>query len=120
MSRPRCFIVQEPMRKNAEGIMETMMDMRKVIDYGSPVVMLKSGRVGFTPGPTIDALRNELRDFTENDYLVPAGDPTAMCMAAMIASERTGGVVNVLKWDKIRKEYVSVKIDIFYNTRGAI
>lgn len=118
MSRPRCFIVQEPMKKDfTTGMMVPVMDFRKVIEYGDPVVLVTSGRVGFNPGPLIDTIRDKMRDITAEDYLVPTGDPVAMFAAAMVAGDLCGGKVKILKWDKVRSEYVCVQMDIHYRTR---
>ena len=116
--RPRCFIVQEPLRRDREtGEFVPAMDFRKVLPYGDPVVLLNSGPVSLTPGITIDRLWEKLKDFTDEDYLVPVGDPSAMFIAAQIAGYQTNGKCKVLKWDKLSREYIEVSYDIHYRTR---
>lgn len=116
--KPRCFIVQEPMRVDVEtGQVTPMMDFSKVLEYGDPVVCLPSGRVGFTPGPTVDNLREKLKDFSDNDYIVSVGDPTAIFVAAMVINEMNNGRCKLLKWDKNHRKYVCVSVDIHYRTR---
>lgn len=116
MSRPRCFIVQEAMKREGET-MVPVMDFRRVLDYGDPVVCLPPGRVSLTPGPTIDALVEALKTYTDDDYIVSVGDPTAIFAAAMVVGDRNNGKVNMLKWDKTSKQYIKVVIDIHYRTR---
>jgi hypothetical protein len=101
----------------ATGTPIPLMDFRKVLEYGEPVVCLPPGRVAFSPGPMVDTLREKLKDFTDNDYIVSVGDPTAIFVAAMIASDINRGKVKALKWDKISRRYIAVDIDIHYRTR---
>lgn len=114
----KVFILQEPMKKDeVTGRMMPVMDFRRVIEYGEPIVILPTGRVSLTPGPTIDALTEALKNYTDDDYLVSVGDPTAIFVAAMIVGDRNNGKVNLLKWDKVSRQYIKVVIDIHYRTR---
>jgi hypothetical protein len=47
-----------------------------------------------------------------HDYLLLMGDPVVIGMATMIASQQTGGVVNLLKFDRQSFDYIPVTIDI--------
>lgn len=116
--RSKCYIVQEPMKRDhSTGAMAPLMDFRKVLEYGDPVVCLPPGRVSLSPGPMIDTLREKLRNFTDNDYIVSAGDPTAIFAAAMVLCDINCGRVKALKWDKEARRYIEVQIDIYHRTR---
>ena len=116
--RPRCFIIQEPTKRDTEtGAIVPVMDFRKVLEYGDPVILLPTGRVSLAPGPTIDMLHDKLRDITDFDYIVSVGDPSAIFIAAMVVANRNNGKCNLLKWDKTSKKYIKVAIDIHYRTR---
>jgi len=115
--RPTVYVIQEPMRKEEGGGMVPVMDFRKVLDYGDPVVVLGNGRVSLRPGPTIDTITEVLKNYTDDDYIVSVGDPSAIFIAAMIAGDRNNGKCNLLKWDKAAKQYIKVVIDIHYRTR---
>ncbi len=116
--RNKCYIIQEPMKRDRDsGTMIPVMDFRKVLEYGDPIVCLPTGRVSLSPGPMIDNLRDKLKDFTDNDYIVSVGDPTAIFAAAMVASDINNGRVKALKWDKDAKQYIVVQIDIHHRTR---
>jgi hypothetical protein len=116
--RPRVFIIQEPVRRNADtGIMEPVMDFRPVMEYGDPVVCLKTGRVSLTPGPTIDALKDALRDFNDDDYIVSVGDPSAIFIAAMVIGQLNRNSCKLLKWDKTSRRYICVNIDLNYHRK---
>ena len=114
----RVFIIQEPLKfDEASKQMIPVMDFRKVQRYGEPVVCLQSGRVSLTPGPTVDALREALRDITDDDYIVSVGDPSAIFIAAMIVGEYNNGRCKLLKWDKVNRSYISVQVDTYFRSR---
>lgn len=116
MERPKVYIIQEPL-KNQNGVMVPVFDFRSVVEYGDPVICLPTGRVALTPGPTIDKLWEVLKDFTDNDYIVSVGDPSAIFAAAMILSFINIGKAKILKWDKKHEKYICVNMDIHYRTR---
>lgn len=78
--------------------------------YGNIEVLLPNGQVTFATQPTIHKLRERLKDFTENDFLLMIGDPVAISLAAIVAS-RYSKTVKFLKWDKQENRYVAVTAD---------
>ena len=115
---PKCYIIQEPMRRDLQtGQLTPVMDFRRVLDYGDPVVCLPTGRVALAPGPTIDALKEKLKDYTDEDYIVSVGDPSAMFIAAMVIGQLNRNRCKLLKWDKNTSRYIQVDIDLNYRTR---
>ena len=116
--RPRCFILQEILKRDpSTGTMQPVMDFRKVLEYGDPVVCLPSGRVGLTPGPTIDILRSKLRDFNDDDFIVPVGHPGVIALAGAIAAENNMGRFKMLIWDKDARQYLQVEYDLHHRIR---
>lgn len=108
------YIVQEPMRRDPiTGIMVPSMDFRKAAEYGKPIVCVQTGRVAFTPGPTIQVLKDALKTFCDDDYFIPAGDPSLIAMAAIIAANNNMGRMKLLKWDKELKSYIEVALNIY-------
>ena len=66
----------------------------------------------FSPGPLIFKLRNLLKDYTVNDYLLLTGDPAIIGVACSIVSDMTGGKYSLLKWDKQDRIYYPIKINL--------
>lgn len=109
----KVYIVQEPLRRDpSSGQMVPMFDMRSVVEYGDPVICLKSGRVALSPAPTMQALRDTLREFGDDDYLVAVGDPSAIAMAAAIVADVNRGQFRLLKWDRFARRYLEVRVNI--------
>ena len=67
----------------------------------------------FSPGPLIYKLRQALKDFTENDYLLLTGDPAIIGVACSLASEITNGKYKLLKWDRQERKYYPIEINLY-------
>ena len=67
----------------------------------------------FSPGPLIYKLRQGLKDFTKEDYLLLTGDPAIIGVACSIVSDITNGKFNLLKWDKQEKKYYPIEINLY-------
>ena len=61
-------------------------------------------------------LRNKLRDYTKEDYLILTGDPSIIGVACSIVSDITNGQYKLLKWDKQERRYYPVEINLY--TKG--
>ena len=67
----------------------------------------------FSPGPLIFKLRNLLKKFTSEDYLLLTGDPAIIGVACSIVSDMTNGKYNLLKWDKQERKYYPIEINLY-------
>lgn len=114
-NKPRVFIPQEPMRfDHASQQMVSIMNFSKALEYGEPIVCLPSGPVALSPTPTMFKLRDCLRDFCDDDYLIAVGDPTVIAIASMIAADNNRGRVKLLKYDRDQRGYIKVEINIHH------
>jgi len=87
--------------------------------YGSFKFLLPElSQIIFSPGPLIMKLRQGLKDYRSNDYLLLTGDPAIIGVACSIASDITNGKYNVLKWDKQERRYYPITINLY--ERGEI
>ena len=67
----------------------------------------------FSPGPLIYKLRNGLKDFNSEDYLLLTGDPAIIGVACSIASDITNGKYNLLKWDRQERKYSPISLNLY-------
>jgi len=67
----------------------------------------------FSPGPLIYKLRQSLKNYRSNDYLLLTGDPAIIGVACSIVSDITSGKFNLLKWDKQERKYYPIHINLF-------
>ena len=82
--------------------------------FGELVPMLPPGKqITLSPAPIVRMFKSILKDYNDNDYILAMGDPDAIAIAAMVASDINHGLINILKWDRENRAYYSVKIDLF-------
>ena len=67
----------------------------------------------FSPGPLVYKLRQGLKNFTTEDYLLLTGDPAIIGVACSIVSDMTNGKYNLLKWDKQERQYYPIEINLY-------
>lgn len=80
--------------------------------FGEVVVMLPPNANRLHINPLIVALRDQMKEFTENDYIVAVGDPSLIAAASCIAVRKTGGLLRILKWDRQTSAYIPVEVNI--------
>ena len=86
--------------------------------FGELNLLLLHGRqVTLSSAPVVRLLRSKLKDFTNDDFILPMGDPVAIAIASMIAAEVNNGRVKFLKWDRENSCYYSVEVDLYNNLR---
>lgn len=105
------YVTQESSRRENDRWVPSV-DLTPALEFGQLRVLIPPGASFFAPAPTIAALKEGLREFTEFDFLLPMGDPVIMAAASMIAAQRTGGRVSLLKWDRQIRRYVATPLVI--------
>jgi hypothetical protein len=109
----RVFIVQEPMKRDQEsGAMVSAFNFNRASEYGELIVLLPGGNVALSTAPTLFRLKEQLHDFNDDDFLIAAGDPSAIAMAVAVASAKNNGRFQLLKYDRDARAYIKVAIDI--------
>ena len=83
-------------------------------EYGEVKSLLPElSQIIFSPGPLIMKLRQGLREYTPQDYLLLTGDPAIIGVACSIVSDITNGKYKVLKWDKQERKYYPIEINLY-------
>ena len=96
------YVVQESPGKNISGAEQ----------FGKIEILLPMGQVTFSPGPTVRRLRSSLHGYSDDDFILPIGDPAAIAIATAVAAAFNRGRFNILKWDRQEHLYIPVKVDI--------
>ena len=87
-------------------------------EYGELKFLLDGrSQMIFSPGPLIFKLRQLLKDFKREDYLLLTGDPAIIGVACSIVSDITSGTWNLLKWDKQERKYYPIEISLYQKER---
>ena len=67
----------------------------------------------FSPGPLIFKLREGLKNYKTQDFLLLTGDPAIIGVACSIVSDITNGKYKLLKWDKQERKYYPIDINLY-------
>lgn len=111
MENSRVFVTNEPFQRVENGGMQAKFNLTPAAVYGTLEVLVPAGNSLISSVPTVRLLREKLRDFSDNDYLLPVGDPAVMMAAGAIAAEFNHGRIKLLRWDRIQQQYIVVQID---------
>lgn len=87
------------------------IDLSPAAEYGEIQILMPHSQSMLAPVPTVRSLKEKLRNFTDNDYILPVGDPVLIATVSMLASEQNGGRVKFLKWDKRTGKYLVIPVD---------
>ena len=108
---PVVYVIQE-IAGTREG--KPKINILGASQYGTFKFLLPElSQMIFSPGPLIFKLRQGLRNYTTDDYLLLTGDPAIIGVACSIVSDITQGKYNVLKWDKQERKYYPININLY-------
>lgn len=102
MKSSMVYVVQDPGDR---------IDVTPAMKFGAFKVLLPPGDVILSPDRCVSTLRKALKTFSDDDYILPIGDPAGMMVACHVAAEANRGVVNILRWVKRQNDYVPIKLD---------
>ena len=114
MSESRVFVIQEIAGTKAGNPKINIMGASSYSSSGKFNFLLPEfSQIIFSPGPLVYKLRQGLKDYTSNDYLLLTGDPAIIGVACSIVSDITIGKYKLLKWDKQERKYYPIEINLY-------
>jgi hypothetical protein len=123
---PRVFAVQQPSRLivQADGRKKWVasQDLSPALEHGPMILILRPGNLFKGEVPHVQAVIERTlyqRNFSADDFLLQVGDPIASALTLMIAAERTGGRVKLLKWLPRTVRYEPYEINLRGNNYHA-
>ena len=109
----RVFVTQSPMRRDREtGELRQVHDITPAAKFGVLEVLVPGGPVVLSTQHLVTTLKDKLRDFCDDDYLLCLGDPAVMTICASICSRVNGGRYTLLVWDRHANEYLPVPVQL--------
>lgn len=118
LTMPKVYVVQEPIKKHPDhqrpGLKYSLDPARK---YGELSILLRWNDTKAPVDSTslTQILCEGLKSFTSKDYLVLAGHPGAIALAAMIASLKCNGLVQLLVYNRNEGEYEVWPLDLDFD-----
>ena len=109
--KPTVYVIQEIPGTKAGN---PKINILGAAEYGVFKFLLPEfSQIIFSPGPLIYKLRQSLKNYRPNDYLLLTGDPAIIGVACSIVSDITNGKYNLLKWDKQERKYYPITINLY-------
>lgn len=96
------FVVQDSPGKN----------LTPALRHGRIRVLCPVGDRPFTIDSDVIRIYDALRDYQRGDFILPIGDPVLIGISVALACEKTGGYVNILKYDRQERDYIPVPINL--------
>jgi hypothetical protein len=111
--KSKVYVIQNVMRKYPDGTIRAL-DYKQAERFGE-IIFLFDGQkqVVMSPQPTIRKLKSLLKGFKDNDYLLLVGDPALIGLTCSVVSSITSGRYNMLKYDRLEKDYFPIRVDIY-------
>ena len=92
-------------------LQEMGRNVRSAEKFGDLKVCLPDNKqIVLSSGPLAFKLKQVLRDFNDDDYLLLMGDPAIIAVAGAIVSDVNNRKFKVLKWDRDEKKYYDIEI----------
>ena len=114
MSERKVYVIQEIAGTRAGNPKINIMGASNYSSSGKFIFLLPEfSQMIFSPGPLIYKLRQGLKNFICDDYLLLTGDPAIIGVACSIVSDITGGKFKLLKWDKQERKYYPIEINLY-------
>lgn len=110
---PRVFVPMVPARFD-HTLREWLpsIDITPAKKFGDLIIMLPPDAAKIGPAPSIAAMKEAMKGYTERDFILPIGDPALSPILGVLAWKATGGAVRVLKWDRQLRDYVAVELRV--------
>ena len=100
---PTVYVVSETLQHN----------IASALDYGKiEVILPPNAQIAFSVAPTVRRIQRKLEKFTDADYLLLIGDPSAIGICCAVAASKNNGRFKCLKWDKHERRYIPIEVDL--------
>ena len=94
-------------------------DITDATSFGDIDILLPAGeQTSFSTQPTIRRMMRKLSKFSDDDYLLLAGDPAAIALASALAARHNAGRFKMLKWDRQEGKYYPLEADLNFKPGG--
>ena len=101
------------MRKYPDGTYRGL-DYSQAERFGEVVFLFDGNKTSSNVSTTYHKkIKTVLKDFSDNDYLLLVGDPALIGLTTSVLVTISNGRYNMLKYDRIEKDYFPIRVDIY-------
>jgi len=94
-------------------------DITDATSFGDIEILVPAGeQASFSTQPIIRQINRKLSKFSDDDYLILAGDPVVIALCACVAAKNNRGKFKMLKWDRQEGKYFPLTADLNHRPGG--
>ncbi len=94
-------------------------DITDATSFGDVEILVPAGeQASYSTQPIIRQINRKLSKFSDDDYLILAGDPVVIALCACLAARANRGKFKMLKWDRQDGKYFPLTADLNYKPGG--
>jgi ribosomal protein L37AE/L43A len=94
------------------GVSKPRDSLTEAAVYGDMDVLHRGNKVGLDTANIVQRFRHALRNFDDEDFILPTGDPVLIGIAIALAAKANRGKVNVLKWNRETRSYIKTELEL--------
>ena len=106
------YCVTEPITYK-DGIVVPLFDISPAREFGEIRILTEHNQSMTASVPMVRMIREKMKGFSDEDYILPVGDPVVIATVAAIASDLNHGYFQMLKWNKRMRQYDVYKINAY-------
>lgn len=110
------YAVQIPHKRDQNtGLWHPKIDVKTAEAFGHIVELVQPQHVhaALVTAPTVNRMKQALKDFSDDDYILPVGDVTLSSMAVAVAAGVNRGKVKMLRWNQNEKRHDVVNFNLY-------
>ena len=89
-------------------------DLTDALVFGDLDILVPAkDQIALSAGPTVRRMERKLSRFTDDDFLMLAGDPVCIGIACALAAVSNNGKFKVLKWDRLEQKYFPINVNLY-------
>ena len=109
----KVYVVQERKKfDRVTGELVPAVNIMPAAEYGELIELFDSKQHALLTSQVVSKLRNKLRGFSDNDYLLPIGNPILIGIATAMAAKNNMGRVKLLHWDRELTRYIILNYEL--------
>jgi len=101
-----------PLKRGESGELVPVFDLTPARAYGELKVLLDKPNMMLAAVPIIQQLKRDMRTFSDDDYILPVGDPSSIAAVVMVAAQMNRNRVKILSWDRRTQQYIELQLAV--------
>lgn len=113
---PKVYVVQVGMQRRDTMTGDKIpFDLSPAEEFGQLVPILGPRATPYNAEAVIAEMKSQMRDFTENDYLLLVGNPCLIGWAVAIAASKSN-TVQLLQWSGRERRYLRIRSPLNFSS----